>query len=114
MTTLTIPAREILPGDVLTIAGLPFTVAHSVTLGREHMVTVKGSSGRNADIYLAPELPVTVDRVDPDAELVEKVAEVIFAADCTNIEWGDYPDEERDTYRDMARAALAVIREAQS
>lgn len=116
MTTLTIPAREILIGDVLTIAGLPFTAAGSSSLGRTQL-TFLNDAGRQSDLYLDPNQTVTVDRPDPDEALVEVMAQAIrsynYASNCpASGSWDETTDSIRAAYRSNARAALAAAREA--
>ena len=52
-----------------------------------------------------------LDRPDPDAPLIERVAEAIYDSDERSDAWSSTSDSAKDAYRDNARAALAAIRE---
>ena len=48
---------------------------------------------------------------DPDAELVEKMARAAALEAASALPWEDRSEANRDEWRDMARAALAALRE---
>ena len=52
-----------------------------------------------------------LDRPDPDANLIERVAEAIYDSDDRSSAWSCRGDSVRDAYRNNARAVLAAIRE---
>ena len=51
------------------------------------------------------------DLPDPDADLIERTAQAIHAADSQPFEWVIEPDRVHGKYRALARAALAVVRD---
>ena len=48
---------------------------------------------------------------DPDAELVEKMARAAALEAASALPWEDRSEANRDEWRDMARTALAALRE---
>ena len=62
MTTLRIPAEQIQAGDTSHIAGVPVTVTRSAFAGFARMVTVVGPGGWVSNLYIEPDMIVTVDR----------------------------------------------------
>jgi len=89
--------------------------------GDEHTVTIRDAESdqwlwttdhgydgaKVARVYLldAPTPP------DPDAELVEVMARAAALEAANALPWRDRSEANRDEWRDMARAALAVVRE---
>ncbi len=111
--TLTIPARDVQRDDIIpALGGLTVTSIIMPTSATRHEVTLLFNGGHRGGVYLDPDSLVTVERTDPDAPLIERMAEAIhFADDADNPGiWMDHPDGNREGYRDLARAALAVVR----
>lgn len=52
------------------------------------------------------------DAPDPDADLVEAMARSIADEDCALNDWNLFPEDRRDDFRDLARAALSALRES--
>lgn len=65
-----------------------------------------GLGGDNLYVH-RDDLPPT----DPDAELVEKMAQANFELVWPGCDWATWADHKKDRYRTRARAALAVVRE---
>lgn len=114
MNTVTIPAREVKAGDVLTILGV------EVAVGRDAVTSASTPNRVRIDwpegfFWVVADLPLTVTRPDPDAELVEVMARAM--GDRIEVHWRmeDFdqqtPADQENTRRDV-RAALAAAREA--
>lgn len=111
----TIPPAEIKKGDVLTLtftAGLDAAPEGVFSDGRRYHAIYGTVCGAEQGIYLPPDTTVTVDRPDPDAELVERIAQAL--ADCYDpfLTWDSMDEADRDEMREFARVALAVVRAA--
>jgi hypothetical protein len=113
------------PGN-LPDAAIVETTADHFAKGRTYLTTMQDVRERGDLTVLRVLLPIPdgvslADAVDalaaiePDADLIERMAEAIYSS-----EPGDRPDWEgrgdmiRDSYRQQARAALAVIRESEA
>lgn len=115
MTRLTIPACEVREGDRLTgVGGVGVNGAYPYSNPERpgHTILYLGASVDDllGSIALPDDALVEVERPDPDAELIERMAQAIHAADHTNGAWDEYTDDEREDYLALARAALAVVR----
>ena len=94
MPTIQIPVTEVRKGDVIDIAGVKFTVGYDYDPDYPHSVFTEGNGGI---ISFPAGATITVDRPEPDAELIEAMLSA----------WGEM--DECDT-EDMRRV-LAVVRE---
>ena len=109
MNTVTIPAREVKAGDVLTILGV------EVAVGRDAVTSASTPNRVRIDwpegfFWVVADLPLTVTRPDPDAELVEVMARASYGFD-GGTNWGASPDTQK-SYRLGASVVLAAAREA--
>ncbi len=99
-----IPPAEIKKGDVLTLtftAGLDAAPEGVFSDGRRYHAIYGTVCGAEQGIYLPPDTTVTVDRPDPDAELIRRIADAIAES-----------DRQGGGYLHNAHAALAVMRAA--
>ena len=90
MPTIQIPVSEVRKGDVIDIAGVKFTVEYDYEPDYPHSVFTEGSI-----IAFPAGATITVDRPDPDAELIEAMIDAYA----------------HSGGRDGLRAMLAVVRE---
>lgn len=106
--TTTILARDLKRDDVIDFGGQPVTVdqepfgVHTEKGVRHTYVSWTLGGG-----WFPEDLPLNVQRPDPDAELVE-----VMARGMTAIAWKYVSDEVQCEYRGKARAALTAAREA--
>ena len=128
MTTITIPASELQPGDKISFGGQTVTVLEVDPHPDVHDIVTLSTTGlwtRCPDsrdlLTVSRTLMLTVERpepVDPDAELIEAMAKAIYDTYRANEtlddgEWvtvSEGPIGSR--LRKEARAALAVVRAA--
>ena len=116
--TTTILARDLKAGDTIDFGGQPATVVRLDPLPGDpdaFIVRLTGlwRQGRRATggLSIAADLPLNVQRPDPDAELVEVMARAAFVNDgCQESRWPSAVMCE--TYRENIRAALTAAREA--
>ena len=111
----TIFARDLKPGDVIDFGGQPCVITEvgAATSHGSVLVSVAGlwRSDFESALTLAADLPLNVQRPDPDAELVEVMAQAAYLDDgCSPTGWPSTPASE--TYRGNIRAALSAAREA--
>jgi len=119
-------ARDIQPGDLIYIGGHPVEVllasvftSHPDGVIRDTRtvyVCIPSEPGHQLGaLPLFDNETYEVERPeppDPDAELVEVMAEAIRADDDASDGWHETTDSIRADYRSNARAALAAAREA--
>lgn len=109
MSTLTVAAKDLAKGDLVTLSGEPFGVILATTFAHEPgMVTVYlcNQNGKQVGaLGIGEDRLLSVDRPDPDAELIEVMARAIKADDNDRGRW--VADE---YYTSNARAALAAAR----
>lgn len=106
MTKLTIRADQVKPGDTIPVGGHTLTVT-SVNPGREHFAL---TSSRHV-VFSPPDCPLSVDRLDPTADLIESMAAASFLAGVApGTRWDDLSDSSKDRHRVRAEAALAVAK----
>ena len=122
----TILARDLKPGDVIDFGGQPITLSEHTNTGEtcEKTVSRVYLDWSGGGTTLPADLPLNVQRPDPDAELVEVMARAIRDAYAERIlsdswaerilsdGWDDMTDKGRENVRSDARAALAAAREA--
>ena len=92
MPTIQIPVSEVRKGDVIDVAGVKFTVEYDFDPKYPHIVFTEGDGG---PIGFPAGATITVDRPDPDAELIEAMIDAYA----------------HSGGRDGLRAMLAVVRE---
>lgn len=128
MTTITIPASDLQPGDQISFGGQTVTVLEIKRHQRVHDIVTLSTTGlwtRCPDsrdlLTVSKTLMLTVERpepVDPDADLIEAMAKAIHATyrahetldDGKWVTVSEGPIGSR--LRTAARAALAVVRGA--
>ena len=86
--------------EVATVNGLP----HGARMRKNWR---QGDPADDRTYVHRDDLPPT----DPDADLIEAMARAGHAAVESPLAWEDRSEPFRDEYRDVARAALAVVRE---
>lgn len=109
MTRLTIPSCEVREGDRLTgVGGVSVDGAYPYSNPARpgHTILYLGAAVDDllGSIALPDDALVEVDRPDPDAELVERIAQALAEADGS-----DYAMAPA-AWSTLARAALAVVR----
>lgn len=113
---LTIPTREVQPGDMIPALGVRVAINTDTALrGRILYFGPDDPSQCIGSVYLNPDTLVEVDRPDPDASLVERMAQAARAAyygegaggDAVS-SWDTMSKATRADWVNAARAALAV------
>lgn len=75
-----------------------------------HAVYYQPDGVQYVSLYYHPaDQPLTVDRPDPDDDLIEAMARAIVDSDV--LDWDELPERDMLGYRANARAALAALRE---
>lgn len=106
MPTITIPARDLHEGDEVILAGIPgYRVSAYIVAAAALYLERDGHAGVATIYDLHPDATVTVDRPDPDAEVVEAMA-ISLASSFGSV----YTDETASRWLTNARAALAAYR----
>lgn len=102
MTTIQVLPHEVRQGDRITInAKVEFTGQPFDLNGRRVIALYYDTDASSTQShYVDPDQPLTVDRPDPDAGLIEAMADAMSAS-----------DEGGDSYRTLATRALAALRE---
>ena len=108
-------ARDMKPGDIITIGGVP--VAVELVNPIAGSTTWRGICLKGVGSLILPDVPYEVERPDPDEALVEVMAQAIrsynYASNCpASGSWDETTDSIRAAYRSNARAAIAAAREA--
>ena len=108
-------ARDMKPGDIITIGGVP--VAVELVNPIAGSTTWRGICLKGGVSLILPDVPYEVERPDPDEALVEVMAQAIrsynYASNCpASGSWDETTDSIRAAYRSNARAAIAAAREA--
>jgi hypothetical protein len=108
----TILARDLKRDDVIDFGGQPVTLTGAPygrhVSGRVNHIYVPWELGGG---WFPEDLPLNVQRPDPDAELIEVMARAAYLDDgCSESRWPFTPASE--TYRGNIRAALSAAREA--
>ena len=100
MTTLIIPTGEIREGDIVTLSLVVDLASTQPTETQKgvHRAIYGTICGREQALYLPEGVDVTVERPDPDADLIQRLIDVITSADSS---------------ADAARDCLAVVRAEQ-
>lgn len=108
MTTITIPARDLQRDDRFDFCGRP-SVVDFISDAPASTGIYFSTEGGDGTVWVTPDTLVTVDRPDPDADLIERIARALTGADGTAAT--DYlTDSQRKYWSKLARAALAVVR----
>ena len=109
-------ARDMKPGDIITIGGVPVAVelVSPIAGATTCRVIYLKHVGR---LILPEDVLYEVERPDPDEALVEVMAQAIrsynYASNCpASGSWDETTDSIRAAYRSNARAAIAAAREA--
>ena len=109
-------ARDMKPGDIITIGGVPVAVelVSPIAGATTCRVIYLKHVGR---LILPEDVLYEVERPDPDEALVEVMAQAIrsynYASNCPSSgSWDETTDSIRAAYRSNARAAIAAAREA--
>ena len=101
MTTIQVLPHEVRQGDRITInAKVEFTGQPFDLNGRRLISLYYDDASGMQSHYVDPDQPLTVDRPDPDADLIEAMAVAMVREDASGADWPD-----------LSRAALAALRE---
>ena len=112
MTTIQVLPHELKAGDRIT---LPCTIRYDNSEGDisdegTRVFCLPDDDSQGGFTYYAPsDQPLTVDRPDPDADLIEAMARAIVDSDV--LDWDELPERDMLGYRANARSALAALRE---
>ena len=112
MPTIQVLPAEVRKGDRITITGTVEITGGSGIRHQDGSLTVyyQPDGVQCVSLYYHPaDQPLTVDRPDPDDDLIEAMARAIVDSDV--LDWDELPERDMLGYRANARAALAALRE---
>lgn len=110
MTAVTMRADQVQPGDTIAIGGHMVKMAKRVSYA-PFLQPAPTFDPRLFYFAVEREALVTVERPDPDAELIEVMAKNLCEG-WEGDDWNDLVEFTRGLWRSTVRAALAAAREA--
>ena len=109
MTAVTMRADQVRKGDKISLTAQVTGKVPSQRVGA-FLITIEDSLGREQTLRFMGLEELSVERPDPDAELIEVMAKAIHGDD--DVTWDEELDMYKDRLRVEIRAALAAAREA--